>query len=394
MEDSGLVKKVILHYKFIKVYWNSGIREKYWIRRYIIGFISAWTPFKNRFLPEVKWWNELSNGHVMPKTYLYGHNDSLIKGDDIEPYAKWSWNDYYKSGMYERIMFVHNFLDYLMKHRWVPPKYTDDFLRTEYQRMINHGITAHKHDKTHYSVGAHYGKKGKPEDAIIRHFMPWDIMGKYILYRMYNKSRMRSKFYKAIYSIINSNWAKWRIKKRKIKKRVKYTDFSIMSIMKFTKPPRSSRRRMDFYKIKPVSLYRLIMRDNGFGGKSFYDFDPWLGEKSLAASLEGCKCYYRPTCPFDVCQKPMADFLNMEFHEDDGLQKYGFTIIDNNFASDNNDYLTMHILNEVKKRVEVLILYIRNNRYKYIMEFCKPYKVMNVRLSQYQRSNGKFLFIR
>lgn len=381
-------------YYAIKLTWKSGVRERLVIYRFEnFGYLNnkyLRSPiYRPHYMPKARWWDELSNGKTIKPSFLENINNIENDLDDYPMLINWKWNDYLEGKFYERLLMIHEILDYITKHGWTSIKYPEATLNEDLQRMISQNLKnyQYKHRQAYRLIRL---TENRPGEKILKHFMPFGFYGKHqpsYLMSVCSKENAR-RVYKGIRNVILKNQ---RLKnKTKWKKRYDINYNTILQFMNIKKMHRSSRAFKQ--KFRHIGLYRRLIKDFELNGKSFFDIDPNMGEKSLAAFAEECPYYFRPTPPFDTSFKPMAEFLNAEFNLYNKNDRYDFTIFDN----DIND-LSINIerfeaaMEEFPDRVDMAIVLMS---YEYMDDFIKkfpPDDGYNMKTNRLQIKNGKWL---
>lgn len=381
------IKKVKSDYNGFIVYWNNHIKEKIQIARRYYG--KKIRSKKKHFLlvvPEVWWWDKLSNDKIVARHFKYNINElELNNSDEYFNLSKWSYQDFETLKFYDKLMFMHGLLDFIVEHGWKPFKYPDEVLRENYQNILNEGTNSHRRRNGYRLAKYFFKNKDRPGDLILEHFMPnghYNLSNNKFIYNFKHKNTI-CRWYKAIRRIIRKN--KW-FKKEEINKTI---DFDYKTLIKAIKV--SDRRQKFFksFKFRPIALYRVIIKDLGLSGKTFFDFEPRYGEKFLAAVVEECPYYFRPTCPFDTYYKDVAKFIEYDdISEEDKSIRYDFSIIDFDFKFNKSvfDYYMKNYFN----KIDVNVIFVSNPYVEEIMKKYPPTKKIPMRICHFEPLNGYF----
>lgn len=364
----------------IKVYWKNGITERWFIPR-----VKPWynTTHELWIMPKVRWFDEISNGHNVPKIYMYGLNEIEYPKEDIEFCACWMWEDYKKAGFFEKMMFINEVTKHFMTCK-IGYKYPKDALYQDYNDMLN------DKEEYYYSKGKYAFHKApkynthKPGQLLFEHFLPTLYYGRdnLINYIDWTYKFNAKRFYRAIRGIIRHNY---KVEKRGRKNTA--LDFNFRNISKFMSI--KSKKRVRPFKWRPVPMYRHIINKLRCKGMSIYDYEPRYGEKAMAAANEGCEYFYNPTIPFDEYADNLADFLGCEFHIDEGYN-YDIAIVDFNFYIKEYEEI-QYYMDNYREKTDRLLIYVPN---KFIDRFRDEYggnDWVKVRFCRYEPENGRWV---
>jgi hypothetical protein len=366
----------------IKVYWKTGITERWFIPR-----VRPWynTTQELWVIPKARWFDELSNGYKVPKIYMYNLNEIEHKKEDIEFSACWMWEDYKKAGFYEKMMFINEVTKHFMTCK-IGYKYPKDVLYQDYQDMIN------EKEESYYFKGMYrFSKKHryavhKPGQLLFENFLPTLYYGKDNLINLLDWTYKfnATRFYRAIRGIIRHN--------KKVEKKIKSNnrttlDFSFRNISKFM--CMKMKKRVRPFKWRPVPMYRHIIRKLRYNGLSIYDYEPRYGEKAMAAANEGCEYYYNQTMPFDEYADELADFLGCKFYVDEGYN-YDIAIVDFNYFIEEYEEI-QYYMDNYREKTDRLLIYVPN---KFIDRFRDEHGGQDwekVRFCKYEPENGRWV---
>lgn len=383
LSEHPLVSKVTSNYFNIMVTWKSGIKEKWAInRKERMGRSIYKSSIAPIVIPISKWWEDLSNDKKLVKSYKFGINELEHDVTKYPNFTRWSWSEFVKLGFYEQRIFVHEFLQFVLDNGWNNNQYSENVLNHSLQLVFDEQLKTYSYGRG-WKLGRRYAKE-KPGHRLIDHYIPLDRYGKHSYSGFLDR---RTKFhvtllYRGIVNLIRYNRS---LIKKGEKPKYLYFDYdSLLANLRF------HREKAMVAKIRPISLYRSIIKEFGMSGKSMYDFDPLYGEKSIAAFAEECPYYYRPTCPFDMGANGLAKFLGTSFAEDHG-GRYDFTIIDFNFKFKPD--LFKIVMETVYPKVDSMIMFVDNFNIEEIIAKYKPRKSIPMRVSRFNMINGAFLLI-
>lgn len=389
LEQDPRVKKVSFNYYGLKVIWNNHLRDIIHINRKQFG--KPIRAKKKHFLwtvPDVRWIDDIYDNKTVPRHFRYNFNELETKDDEYFNLSRWSYENYSGLKFLDRYLFVHGLLDYIVEHGWQLFKYPDEVLRENYQSIIDEGTNSHR-KRIGYRLAKYlYKNKDRPGDLILENFMPsghYNTSSVKLIFNFKHKYTI-CKWYKAIFKIIRKNRS---LKKNGINKVV---DFDYKTMIKSIKVSKFRDKHFKSYSFRPVNLYRAIIYDLGLSGKTFFDFEPRYGEKFLAAAVEECPYYFRPTCPFDTYYKDVANFIeNTNISKYDESIRYDFSIVDFDFKF--NMSVFEHYMENYFKKVDTNIIFVSN---AYIDDISKKYppfkKIPLIANSHYAVLNG-YLFV-
>lgn len=394
LENHPLVKRIDdADYYAIKLTWESGVRERLVFNRYenneFMRLRYLRSPvYRPHFLPKARWWDRLSNGkHIKPS---FQENINLIENDpeDYPMLINWRWSDYLQGRFFERLILIHEILDYITKHGWTSIKYPESTLNEDLQSVFSQDLKNYRFKWRHAYRFFRFTGALRPGEKILKHFLPIGFYGKYqpsYLMSVCSRGGAR-RVYKAIRNVIATNNRLHRNTRWKKRYDINYdTILKFMNIRGYG----GSYGRAYRKKFRHIGLYRRLIQDFELSGKSFFDIDPYMGEKSLAAFAQKCPYFFRPTPPFDTSFKPMADFLSAEFNCYDENARYDFTIYDNDLSINIDRFKA--VMEELPHRVDMAIIFMNN---EYMDEFVAKFPPDNgyhMRLGRFPPKNGKWL---
>lgn len=371
--------------------WKSGIRERLVLHRYendeYLRLKYLRSPvYRPHFLPKALWWDELSDGIKINPTFLEDINTIENDPEDYPMLVNWRWKDYQNSKFFERLIMIHEIVEYVKKHGWSFIQYPITTLNEDLQSIFSDNIKNYKFKTKHVYRFVSFRGRNRPGLKILKHFMPFGFYGKYQpSYLMDIKSIPNTKrLYRAIRNVISNNYRLE--KKSRYKKRY---DINYDTILKFMRNKAKNCTKVYKDKIRHVGLYRLLIKDFELSGKTFYDIDPYMGEKSLASFAENCPYYYRPTPPFDEYNDKLAQFLNFEFNISKDGHRHDFTIFDNDHRLDLETYEA--VLEELPKKVDTALVFVPNPIIDEITKKYKPDNSYTMRVSKAPHLNGEWL---
>lgn len=385
LENHRLVESIDHNYYEIKIKWKSGIKErlilnksenKYYTKKYLRSKV-----YRPWFVPKALWWEDISNGRMPKPNYLFGINDIEHDVSKYPNFINWNWSDIQKSYFFERLILVHEILDFIIKNGWKDYQFPENVLANDLNIIINEDLSSYKMKKINFYRLKRHPKGIRPGEKIIKHFLPYGDYGLDNPSYMFNCTKKSDikRIYLAIRLIFTRNQ---RAKQKGSKKRIDVNYQNIMRTM------RCKRQSIKPHIIKQIGLYRRLIRDFNFVGKSFYDIDPMFGEKAIAAFSEDCHYYFNKTCPFDIRAPKLSKFLNYDFIEDDNKTRYDFSIYD-------SEYHHEEVLDEIMKimptKVDYLLIYIKNMYYDDFIKKHKPIKYFNMKTSKLNKYCGKWL---
>lgn len=368
------------NYYEIKIKWKTGIKEIIVLNKRhtkdILDYFRS-KKYRPRFKPKARWWNELSTGNQISPHHRF--INELIDNVDHHPnLVEWKWSDYANSKFYERLLLFNDIIKFITENGWAGYDYPESVLNAALNKLYSVDVSKYKSKKSkHYFII----NRNRPWRMIIKHFMPYGHYGNYDPYYQFNiKSKPKAKrIYNSINNIIRRN-------RKNIKKGFyKRYDFNYDNILKFMW---IKNKKIKPYKFKQICLFKSLIRNFDLCGRSMYDIEPGLGDMLMAASTEKCPYYFRPSCPFDLHYKEMADYLVANCHEDvDG--HYDFTIFDNWFKYDKKLYMTaMEIF---KEKVDMAIVFVNNQFIDEFTEIYPPDHTEKMFLFQSELGDGKWL---
>ena len=387
LKDSGLVKKLSHNYYEIKIHWNTGIKERLVLRRRenngykIYKYLRS--RYRPRFMPPAKWWDDLYSEYKINHDFMYV-NELLDEEKTYSNLVRWKWCDYQKANFYERLLLHQQIILYITENGWNHNGYPSHVLSNSLKLLLNEKPSRYYKEKPKLSFKlTNFGGKERPGAKLLQHFIPHGLYGQFEPVYMFNMQKIRNKrrVYNSINCIIRHNI------KREKRGRKQFTDFTYETIFKHMTKPRSS-ARVRPQKIRQIGLYRAMIQRFELSGHSMFDIDPIMGEMALAAHLEECPYYFRPSCPFDVSAKEMSEFLNTEFNEDiDG--HYDFTIFDNSMVYKEELYFAaMDIFSE---KVDTAIIFVNNQNMDSFTSRFQPHEEYQMRCHNLEHLNGKWL---
>ncbi len=387
LDLNNRVKKSNINYYGFKVIWNNFIKDTISINRKLYG---KGLQFKKKhFLwiaPDVRWFDELSENKSVPRFNKYGINE-IESDDEYFNLSKWSYDDYAKLKFFDRYLFVHSLLDFIVEHGWKPFKYPNEVLIKNYHDVLNENINSHRRANGYRLQKSTFRNTDRPGDLILEHFMPngyYNLSSTKLIFNFKHKYTIH-KWYRAILRILRQNK---RFKKDGIRKTI---DLDYKNIIKAIKVSNYKQSFFKLCKFRPTCLYRLIIKDLGLSGKTFFDFEPRYGEKFLAAAAEECSYRFRPTCPFDTYYKEISKFIDYdnigEYNDND---QYDFAIVDFDFKF-TRQMFDYYMKNHFKK-VDVNIIFVSNPFVESIEQEFKPSRKIPMITSQFPGLNG-YLFV-
>lgn len=361
------IVEVKTNYYYFQIKWKYGIKERLILNkfdnndklktRYLKSHI------RPHFLPKALWWEELSN-NKKPKIHYLENVEFEENIENFSNLVNWKWSDYLECKFFERLLLIHEILQYVIDNGWKEQRFPENTLRHSMQLIYDEGPDPYKYknrNRKGYRTRG-YNNKEKPGDKLIQHFMPYGFYGKNDPKYMLDCSHARNirRTYFAIRNIISKN------KLLKQKGRKQFLDFNYANIIKCMRDQRRS-VYLKPYRMRQIGLFRVLINDLDLAGKSFYDVDPELGELHLVAHSMGCPYYYRESAPFDEHGPKMSEFLKSDCHADKDGIRYDFGIYYNNFF----DYdLTKEAFEIMKNKVDLLIIFVE---YSAINEWLKEY---------------------
>lgn len=382
-----LVSKVDISYLYLTVTWKSGIKERLVIKRFLNsykGYIHS-RLIRPQFMPSAMWWEDLSNGYKPKPHYL----DDVEYEDDIEQYSNlinWKWSDFKKAGFFERLITIHEILEYIIKNGWKEQKYPNSSLINSLQLVYNEKTKAFKmNNSIGYKLKSYRKLAERPAGKLLEHFMPYGFYGKDDPYYFMSAKTMkqRRRIYLAINNVIRRN------KTLEKKGKKQFFDFNYRNILKMMRIQHKSIRVIP-YSIRQINLYTTIIKDLGLDGQSFYDVDPALGELHIAAHATNCPYYYRESAPFDQGCKELSKFLKSHCEKDSDNMTYDFGIYDGNFLP--NYDKTEHAFELLTKKTNIAILYVANKYFdKWVSEHKKHDDQYEMKVSRSYLMSGKLL---
>lgn len=392
LKNHPLVRRIDeVTYYAIKLTWHSGVRERLVIRRYEndqflrIRYLKS-PVYRPHFMPKARWWDDLSNGRKIKPGFLEGINDIEHSPEDYPMLINWKWADYIKARFYEKLIFIHEVLDYITKHGWTSIKYPEATLSEDLQRLVSQNLKNYQF-KRRQAYRFIRLSDNRPGEKVLKHFMPYGYYGKYqpsYLMSVCSKSNAK-RVYKGIRNVIRNNYrldnnTKWK----------KRYDINYETILRFMNMKRvQSYGRAFKRKFRHTGLYRRLIQDFELGGQLFFDIDPNMGEKSLAAYIEGCPYFFRPTPPFDVSYQPLAEFLGAEFNQYERGMRYDFTIFDNDLVMNMDRFYA--VMEELPNWVDMAIVFMDNEHMEEFTSKFPPDDGFYMKVCKNPAKNGKWL---
>ena len=334
-------------------------------------------------ISDVRWWDQLCENKVVPRYLKYNINEIDLNDNEYFNLSKWSYEDFSKLKFFDRYMFVHDLLDFIMEHGWKPFKYPDEILIKNYKDVVDENIKSHKRLTGYRLAKNTFKNKDRPGDLILEHFMPngyYNLSSTKLIFNFKHKYTIH-KWYRAILRIIYKN--------RRMKKAgsTRVIDFDYKTIIKSIKVSDYKDKHFKICKFRPVSLYRALISDLGLSGKTFFDFEPRYGEKFLAAAVEECQYYFRPTCPFDTYYKDVAKFIGYDgISEFDESIRYDFSIVDFDFKF--NKSVFDHYMKNYFKLVDTNVIFVSAPFADDISKLYPPSKKIPMIVSNFPGLNG------
>jgi len=382
-----LVESVSHNYYEIKVHWKSGIKERLVLNRpennkyKRISYLKS-PVYRPWFVPKATWWEQISNGFNPQPNYLNGVNDIEFDVSEYPFLINWNWSDVKKSYFFERLILVHEILDFIIDKQWKDIKYPTNFLVQDLESILKDDLSLYKMKSIDFYCLRR--KKPSPGSSLIKHFFPYGDYGYNNPSYLFKCDRFSNikRIYLAIKLIFKRNYAS---KKKGIKRSLDINYENILKTMKNNNGPAKP------YKSKQIGMYRRIIKDLSLSGQSFFDIDPFLGERSLAAYAEQCPYFYNPTCPFDEYCHNLGEFLNFDFIEDDQIRRYDFSIYD---SEEYSEELFEEVYDIMSRRVDTGIIYIKNMHYDKFKDKHKPDEYFNMKTSRMFQHCGKWMVFR
>lgn len=383
LEEHHLVQKVSVNYFYFLVVWKSGIKERLIINRYenkneAKRNYYLRSKIRPHFMPPANWWEDISNNKQIKPEYLenveYEENC-----DDFSNLINWKWSDYTEARFYERLIQIHEILQYVLDNGWKKQKFPENTLIDSMQKVYLESLKPYTLSRKKGFKLRNYAGKEKPGEKILQHFMPYDYYGNDSSNFLMNNKKNTRKIYLAIRNVINRN----KILKKKGRKT--FLDFNYNNIFKCMRINKSQIRS---YKLRHIGLYRSIIKHFELNGMSYYDPDPFMGECYLASIVEGCPYYFNNTIPFDECSKNLSNFLKTEININS--TRCDFSIFDNSFKF--NMTLFEEYFALMKENSDLSIIFINNeNMQEWLLKHPNPHDKLEMKFCKNPALNGFYL---
>jgi len=358
LTNHPLVERVDCNYYFFVVTWKSGIKERLVINNFdndnkvkFKYYIKS--PIRPHFMPKAMWWEHLSNGYEPKPHYL----ENVEFEDDTEKYSNlinWKWADYEKCGFYEKLLLIHEILQYIIEHEWKEQKFPENTLRHSLQMVYDESPKGfHFTRRRGLRIRSYRKLAERPASKLLEHFMPYGFYGRDDPYHfMSTKSiKQRRRIYLAIRNIIRKN------RNLKSKGKKQFFDFNYRNILKHMRNQDHS-VKISPYKMRQVGLLRSLIDQLDMQGKTFYDVDPMMGEMHIAAHTKECSYYYRESAPFDQGAKLLSQFIGSHCEIDNNNRRYDFGIYDGHLSP--NYPKACYAFDVMKEKVDLAIIYVAN----------------------------------
>ena len=167
------VKKATVNYYGFKVIWKNHTRDILHINRKHYGKkISSKRKHFLWLVSDIRWWDQLCENKTVPRFLKYNISEMDLKDGEYFNLSKWSYDDFSRLKFFDRYMFVHGLLDFIMEHGWKPFKYPDEVLIKNYHDISIEGIGSHKRLTGYRLAKNTFRNKDRPGDLILEHFMP------------------------------------------------------------------------------------------------------------------------------------------------------------------------------------------------------------------------------
>lgn len=382
LSEHELVESVSGSYYDIKVCWKSGIKERIVLQRREnnafkrLRYLKS-PKYRPHFAPRAVWWEDLSNGYEVVPNYFEGINEFEHNLDDHPGFINWKWSEIERMGFYERLILMHRILQFFIDNGWKKLIYPQQSLADDVNLILSDDLTKYKLKKIDfYCLRRH---KQRPGEKIIKHFMPYGHFGYNNPSHLLKCETFRDikRIHSALRLLFNRN----------LKNPKKKSDINYNTVLGVIKNP-TLHKQAKLYIPRQIGLYRRIIKDLELSGRSFYDVEPFLGERSLAAYAEGCPYHFKPSCPFDENSKALGKFLGCEFYEDSDDRRYDFSIYDN----ENYDLDTLlHVHKLMSEKVDTGLIYIQNMYYDDFRAHHEPDEVRHMKTSRSFQYCGRWM---
>jgi hypothetical protein len=284
--------------------------------------------------------------------------NGLIK----QPHISINRSKFNQSSLLEQRLAVHEFCRQVTQRGWIWPEYPMCVLRDELSKTRKFKETKYMRDGT-FSIFANNGHQPAPGRKIIEHFFD---LSEYS--HIFNSPRM-------VMKMLNELAARRDLK------------FDIHNMLRiFSHGGASITGKYPTFRIFDPIVYSVIFKRMGIKGP-ILDIAPGLGNKSIAAAINGIKYFTIPTNNFSkAIEKGFAEFCELDYQPWNS-DKVELLLYDNNF--ERPDMSVVNGFTKYAKRMMVFVPHVLKT--KYLAKY-KPSSIIKIKTKWFQK-NHDYLFI-